>query len=30
VYTRWLYLPRLGGLLYLPRGSANAWFLATQ
>jgi hypothetical protein len=30
VYTRWLYLPRLGGLAYLPRGSANFWFLATE
>lgn len=29
VYTRWLHLPGLGGLVYLPRGSANAWFLAT-
>jgi hypothetical protein len=30
VYTRWLYLPRLGGVAYLPRGSANFWFLATE
>ncbi|MEW5738029.1 MAG: hypothetical protein AB1938_03830 [Myxococcota bacterium] len=30
VYTRWLYLPRLGGVAYLPSGSANFWFLATQ
>ncbi len=30
VYTRWLYLPRLKGVAYLPRGSANFWFLATE
>lgn len=30
VYTRWQYLPLLGGVAYLPRGSANFWFLATQ
>jgi len=30
VYTRWLYLPRLRGIAYLPRGSANFWFLATE
>lgn len=30
VYTRWLYLPKLEGIAYLPRGSANAWFLATR
>ncbi len=30
VYTRWLYLPRLKGIAYLPSGSANFWFLATE
>lgn len=30
VYTRWLYLPRLGGVAYLPHGNANFWFLATE
>lgn len=27
VYTRFKYLPTLGGLIYFPRHSANAWFL---
>jgi hypothetical protein len=30
VYTRWLYLPRLKGLAYLPHGKANFWFLASE
>lgn len=30
VYTRWQYLPLLGGFAYLPRGSANVWFIATE
>ncbi len=30
VYTRWLYLPRLRGFAYLPHGTANFWFLATE
>jgi hypothetical protein len=30
IYTRFLYLPRLGGFAYLPRGSANFWFLASE
>jgi hypothetical protein len=30
IYTRWQSLPLLGGFAYLPRGSANFWFLATE
>lgn len=30
VFTRWLYLPRLHGVAYLPSGGANFWFLATE
>ena len=30
IYTRWLYLPRLKGIAYLPSGAANMWFLATE
>ncbi len=30
IYTRWQYLPLLGGVAYLPSGSTNFWFLATQ
>lgn len=30
VYTRWQYLPLLRGLAYLPSGSSNFWFLATE
>jgi hypothetical protein len=30
VYTRWLHLPRAKGIVYLPSGSANFWFLATE
>ena len=30
IYTRWLYLPRLKGIAYLPSGSSNMWFLATE
>jgi hypothetical protein len=30
IYTRWLYLPRLKGVAYLPSGAANMWFLATD
>lgn len=30
VYTRWLYLPRLKGIAYLPSGSSNVWFLPTE
>lgn len=26
VYTRLLYVPALGGVVYFPRGNANAWF----
>ena len=30
IYTRWLYLPRLKGISYLPSGAANMWFLAVE
>ncbi len=30
IYTRFLYLPLLKGFAYLPRGSANFWFLAAE
>ena len=30
VYTRWLYLPGLKGIAYLPSAAANFWFLATE
>jgi hypothetical protein len=30
VYTRWLYLPCLAGIAYLPSGAANFWFLSTE
>lgn len=30
VYTRFLFLPRLGGFAYLPSGAANFWFLASE
>lgn len=30
IYTRWLYLPKLKGIVYAPSGAANAWFLATE
>jgi hypothetical protein len=30
VYTRFVWLPALGGFAYLPRASANFWFLATE
>jgi hypothetical protein len=30
IYTRFLYLPRLKGIVYEPSGAANVWFLATE
>jgi hypothetical protein len=30
IYTRFQYLPLLGGFAYLPRGAANFWFLASE
>jgi hypothetical protein len=30
LYTRFLFLPRLRGFAYLPRGSANVWFLPSE
>ena len=30
VYTRFLYLPYLKGIVYLPSHAANFWFLATE
>lgn len=27
VYTRWLYIPALGGIAYWPTASSNCWFL---
>jgi hypothetical protein len=30
VYTRWLFVPQLKGVVYFPNGTANAWFLRTH
>ena len=30
VYTRWLFVPQLKGVVYFPRSSSNAWFLRTH
>jgi hypothetical protein len=30
IYTRWLYLPGLKGIAYLPSAASNFWFLATE
>ena len=30
VFTRWQYLPQLGGFAYLPSHASNFWFLATE
>lgn len=27
IYNRWLYAPTLGGIVYFPRYTSNAWFL---
>lgn len=30
IYTRFLYLPLLKGFVYMPHGTANFWFLASE
>ena len=30
IYTRFQWLPLLGGFAYVPRASSNFWFLATE
>lgn len=30
IYTRWVYLPALKGIVFVPNGTANAFFLATE
>lgn len=30
VYSRWLHAPKLGGIVFFPRYTSNAWFLATE